>query len=105
MLQSEFSTHPKSKILEPAVVTPSESPLTVNSEATHRPLTTHESPQTLNDSTSTSQLPPLSDGALTNRGQVAARLSKLTIPMFGGDSLDRQPFGTVSRQQFTTTHS
>ena len=27
-----------------------------------------------------------------NRGQVAARLPKLTIPIFGGDPLDWQPF-------------
>ena len=81
--------HPKSKIPEPVAVTLSESPLTANSEATHN-TENNDSLHTLNDSTS--QLPPPNDNALTNRGQVAARLPKLTIPMFGGDPLDWQPF-------------
>jgi len=38
------------------------------------------------------QLPPLNDSTLTYRGQVATCLPKLTIPMFGGDPLDWQPF-------------
>lgn len=78
--QPESSKHPKSKLPDqPAIVTPSE-PLTANPEAI---------PNTERNASSPT---PLNDSNLTNRGQVAARLPKLTIPMFGGDPLDWQPF-------------
>ena len=90
VLQPESPTHPKSKLPEPTVVTRSESPLMAISEATHT-TERNESLQTLSDSIP--QLPPPpNDSTLTNRGQVATRLPKLTIPMFGGDPLDWQPF-------------
>lgn len=49
-----------------------------------------EEPTPTNDSTS--QPTPANDSTFTNRGQVAARLPKLTVPMLGGDPLDWQPF-------------
>ena len=49
-----------------------------------------ESPRDLDDSTS--RLPTPHNSPPVNRGQVAARLPKLTIPIFGGDPLDWQPF-------------
>ena len=71
---------PKSKIPDPAVVTLSESPLTANLDATHNSERNDHEPLRTDDN------------PLTNRGQVATRLPKLTIPMFGGDPLDWQSF-------------
>ena len=87
--QPESSEHPKSKISDTSSATLTASPPTVNSEATHNTERT-ESTQPPDDSTS--HLPSPNHSVLMNRGQVAARLPKLTILIFGGDPLDWQPF-------------
>lgn len=82
--QPEHAKYPKSKLPKPVSVTVPESPPTENLEATRN--TEH------NRNDSTSELLPPHDNVPTNRGQVAACLPKLTIPMFGGDPLDWEPF-------------
>ena len=87
--QLKSSAHPESKIRDTSSATLTASPPTVNWEATHNTERT-ESPQSPDDSTL--HLPSPNHSVSMNRGQVAARLPKLTIPMFGGDPLDWQPF-------------
>ena len=84
-LNPDSSEHPKAK----TSATTSDLLPTASLEA-HHTTERSESPRDLDDSTS--RLPTPHDSPPVNRGQVAARLPKLTIPIFGGDPLDWQPF-------------
>ena len=88
--QSVSPQHPKSKIPDPTTVTQPEQPPTAASLETIPNADRNEvSLQTPDDS-----IPHLlpHDSVPTNRGQVAAHLPKLSIPIFTGDPLDWQPF-------------